>query len=33
MQNFVFDRKDAIIVKSLITEAPLQEADTVNVPP
>jgi len=32
MENFVFDGKDAVIVKSLISEAPLQDADAVNVP-
>ena len=32
MENLVFDGKDAVIVKSLISEAPLQDADAVNVP-
>lgn len=32
MENFVLDRDDAVIVKSLISEAPLQSADTVTVP-
>jgi len=32
MENFVFDGKDAVIVKSLISEAPLQDADSVTVP-
>lgn len=32
MENLVFDGKDAVIVKSLITEAPLQEVDAVTVP-
>ncbi len=32
MENFVLDGKDAVIVKSLISEAPLQDADSVTVP-
>jgi len=32
MENFVFDGKDAVIVKSLISEAPLQDVDAVTVP-
>jgi len=32
MENYVFDGKDAVIVKSLISEAPLQNADSVTVP-
>jgi hypothetical protein len=32
MENFVFDGKDAVIVKSLISEAPLQDADSVTIP-
>jgi len=32
MENFVFDGKDAVIVKSLISEAPLQDADSAIVP-
>lgn len=32
MENFVFDGKDAVIVKSLISEAPLQGAGSVTVP-
>ena len=32
MENFVLDGKDAIIVKSLVSEAPLQEADASTLP-
>jgi len=32
METFVFDGKDAVIVKSLISEAPLQDVDAVTVP-
>lgn len=32
MENYVFDGKDVVIVKSLISEAPLQNADTVTMP-
>ena len=32
MENFVLDGKDAVIVKSLISEAPLQDVDSVTVP-
>jgi hypothetical protein len=32
METFVLDGKDAVIVKSLISEAPLQSVDTITVP-
>ena len=32
MENYVFDGKDTVIVKSLISEAPLQNVDTITVP-
>ena len=32
MENFVFDDKNTIIVKALISEAPLQDVDTLTVP-
>jgi hypothetical protein len=32
METLVFDGRDAVIVKSLISEAPLQSVDTVSVP-
>ena len=32
MENFVLDGEDAVVVKSLISEAPLQNADAVTVP-
>lgn len=32
MENFVLDGKDAVIVKSLVSEAPLQEADALTLP-
>lgn len=32
MENFVLESKDAIIIKSLISEAPLQNVDNVTVP-
>jgi hypothetical protein len=32
MENFVLDSRDAVIVKPLVSEAPLQEADAVTLP-
>jgi hypothetical protein len=32
IENFVLDGKDAVIIKSLISEAPLQEADASTLP-
>jgi hypothetical protein len=32
MENYVFDGKDTVIVKSLISEAPLQNVDAITVP-
>jgi DNA-binding Lrp family transcriptional regulator len=32
IENFVLDGKDAVIVKSLISEAPLQETDALTLP-
>ena len=32
MENYVFDGKDTIIVKSLISEAPVQKVDNITVP-
>ncbi|MBA4389551.1 MAG: hypothetical protein C0399_01265, partial [Syntrophus sp. (in: bacteria)] len=32
MENYVFDGKDAVIVKPLISEAPLQDVDNITVP-
>lgn len=32
MENYVFDGKDAIIVKPLISESPLQKVDNITVP-
>ena len=32
IENFVLDGKDAVIVKSLVSEAPLQEADASTLP-
>jgi len=32
MENFVLDSKDSIIIKSLISEAPIQKIDGVTVP-
>jgi len=32
MENFVLDSRDAVIVKSLVSEAPLQEVDAVILP-
>jgi hypothetical protein len=32
MENYVFEGKDAIIVKPLISEAPLQNTDAITVP-
>ena len=32
MENFVLESKDAIVIKSLTSESPLQEVDNITVP-
>ena len=32
MENFVLDSRDAVIIKPLVSEAPLQETDALTLP-